>query len=400
MEEAYTDPADRATGNVPEDGRARKAQQARERRARKARRKEAVETLNAMKELRIRRLVARAERSEKVRTKDGQMRAYRFRGNVAAMACRLLFWEGKGEVPGCWVFKSAAEWEAETGLTERQQRTARRVARDERLWREKEHTRRDGRTVVAYRLDAWRLWQIVNRAELAIAKEKLKHAHDPAKKAEARREIRELERTRDTLVLGDSPGVYTEVTSEEPPTREENDRPNRETQSQESDTPANMSVDPLHNGEHAGEYFRGFRLSSDTSGGDEAVAPSSSTASSQSHQEEESAEIVEGIEGGVEAYGNLYRQVEAILRGDCQSERAREVLGSLVEGNLRGDPYAVGPGVIAKLVRGFVRTRPADNEADLTGIVEEVLAEMRPDDLATLLDGAARRDAEISEEDR
>jgi hypothetical protein len=349
----------------------RKAEQARVRSSRKSERKEAIRILNAMKELRVRRIVAQAERSQKVRTKEGRLRTYRFRANVAAMACRLLYWEGRGELSGGWVYKSSTEWKEETGLTEKMQRTARRVGQEEGLWEEDEHTRRDGRTVVAYRLDAWRLWQVVNQAELDSAKEKLVHARNPARKAELREEIRELERTRATLGLGDAPDVDTEVTSKNTDTYGENDSLDCETQPSEPLPPAIMSGVPLHIGEHAREYPRGFPLSDDPPGGLETSPAPRSTPPAPSSSEDTSTQTVES---DVEAYEKLYRQVEAVLRGDCQSESAREVLGPLVERNLGGQ-YAVTPGVIAKVVRGFVRV-PEDG-VDLAGVVEEVLDEIR-----------------------
>ena len=53
-------------------------------------------------------------------------------GSVAAgvMLSQLVYWTGKGNNPDGWIWKTAAEMEEETGLTRREQETARRRLRE------------------------------------------------------------------------------------------------------------------------------------------------------------------------------------------------------------------------------------------------------------------------------
>lgn len=48
----------------------------------------------------------------------------------AVFASQLLYWTGKGKLPGGWIFKTQAEFEEETGLTRRNQETARRKLKE------------------------------------------------------------------------------------------------------------------------------------------------------------------------------------------------------------------------------------------------------------------------------
>ncbi len=195
-----------------------------------------------------------------MRTKDGTVRTYRLGANFAAMVGRLLYWEGKGELPGGWVYKTAAEWEEETGLTERKQRTARCVGVAEGLWEEKKHTRRDGRTVVAFRLDAWRLWQIVNGAQIAAAKEAPGRARDPIKKAELRAQLGDLEKTRVMLALEDV-------------LQAEDDWPAHRGIRRDNDAPHTLSGDPLHNGPTAWDNPKELPPTGDPSRGAGSAVP-------------------------------------------------------------------------------------------------------------------------------
>ena len=49
--------------------------------------------------------------------------------NAAIMLCQLLYWDGKQHDSDGWVVKTSAELEAETGLSRREQDTARRLLR-------------------------------------------------------------------------------------------------------------------------------------------------------------------------------------------------------------------------------------------------------------------------------
>lgn len=51
----------------------------------------------------------------------------RFSPAAGIFARQLLYWEGKGETPGGWIYKTQKEWTAETGLSRRQQEKAREI---------------------------------------------------------------------------------------------------------------------------------------------------------------------------------------------------------------------------------------------------------------------------------
>jgi len=192
----------------------RKAAQARARRARKAERKKALTILTEMNALKVQKAIGRAYRSETTTTKDGRVRRYRIGGNVAAMCSWLLFWEGKGALDGDWVHKSETEWIEETELTESMIRTARRVGKAEKLWEEKDHPRSDGRIVVKYRLNLWRVLQVANASEIENVEVRLGRArNNPTKRDALRRELENLKATRDDLNLIDAPANLTSARS-------------------------------------------------------------------------------------------------------------------------------------------------------------------------------------------
>jgi hypothetical protein len=183
----------------------RKAEQAKARRAREAERRKTLTILNEMNMFKVRKAIGRAYRAETTTTKDGRVRRYRIRGNVASMVSWLLYWEGRGELDGGWIHKSGPEWEQETELTESMVRTARRVGRAERLWEERKHLRSDDRTVVKYRLDLWRVLQVANASEIENVEARLTRARsNPEKRDTLRRELENLKATRDDLNLIDA----------------------------------------------------------------------------------------------------------------------------------------------------------------------------------------------------
>jgi hypothetical protein len=195
--QGYSEDANRTTLD-------RKAAQARDRRARKKERREVVSVLKGMKVLAVQEAITRAPRSEKVTTKDGRVRVLRIGAHVAAMCRQLLYWEGKGEASSDWVHKTAAEWEAsDAALTAAKLRTARRVGhKEERLWEEKEGLRPgDHRPTVYYRLDVWRMAQVVVASEIANTKWLLARERRKSQCARLKRKLRELETARDDLGL-------------------------------------------------------------------------------------------------------------------------------------------------------------------------------------------------------
>jgi hypothetical protein len=68
-------------------------------------------------------------------------------------ARQLLFWDGKGRDPEGWIYKSIGEWQEETGLSRRQQESARNVLTKKRLMEEKRAVGPDGRWRLFFRLD-------------------------------------------------------------------------------------------------------------------------------------------------------------------------------------------------------------------------------------------------------
>ena len=122
--------------------------------------------LYAMKVLELENAVKRAPRG----SKDEAGRTLRLKGNVASMVRQMIFWEGKGEADGDWIYKTRDEWYQEAGLTYRMLRVARDVARDEGLL---EYQERGpvGESLVFYRLDMTAVLRVVAASELAVADE-------------------------------------------------------------------------------------------------------------------------------------------------------------------------------------------------------------------------------------
>jgi len=161
-----------------------------------------------MNTLRIEKAVSRAERTEKVVTKEGVPRTYRIGKNVAKMCCWLLYWEGRGKLADSWVYKTSSEWFEETGLTESMVKTARRIAKAEGLWEEKEHLRDDNRWTVKYRLNMWRLLQVANASEIASTERLLERAgRNEGKRERLETELERLKGTRADLGVIDGPGT-------------------------------------------------------------------------------------------------------------------------------------------------------------------------------------------------
>ena len=276
------------------DRRDRKAEQARARRARQTERRKALNILNEMKELRVQRRLGEARKSKPVVAGDGKPRYFKIGANVAAMCCRLWYWENKGELAGHWTHKTARQWERETGLNERQQRTARRTAVEEGLWEEREHVRPDGRRVVKYRLDPVRMARLSVESAVESARRELGREVRAAEREKLARELPELEADRDLLRLFDAPeepeGAGPDREPDTTPTYAVGDAPtqtphgNAENGASEGErgdpqytpekelryaengasegvgrtgTPYRVSGDPLHSGGTTREYYMG-----------------------------------------------------------------------------------------------------------------------------------------------
>lgn len=196
-------PEDNATTKATDGEQERKdtkAGQARERRARKRARKEAHSLLtNDMKVLEVQEAVTRAPRSET----DQAGKQHRIGAHVSAMVRQLLFWEGKGEAEGGWIYKSALDWEqADAALTASKLRTARRVAVEEGLWEERQQLRPgDQRPTVYYRLDMLRVAEVVVFSELQNTHRLLQRERRGGEREKLNRKRRELEKARDDLRL-------------------------------------------------------------------------------------------------------------------------------------------------------------------------------------------------------
>jgi hypothetical protein len=148
-----------------------------------------------MRLFKVQEAITRAPRSEAVITRGGKERTYRFGASVAAMVRQLLAWEGKGHAEDNWIHKSEFEWmQADAGLTAARLRTARRIGVEEGLWREEVRLRpSDGRMVVYYRLDAWRVARVVVASELETVRALMQRERRPAQLAELEERLRELE---------------------------------------------------------------------------------------------------------------------------------------------------------------------------------------------------------------
>lgn len=87
-----------------------------------------------------------------------QARAVRVFGPAAGIFARhLLFWDGRGHDAGGHVYKSASEWQNETGLSRRQQEKARKLLKKRAVLEEKKMVGPDGRLRLYFRLDLPRL---------------------------------------------------------------------------------------------------------------------------------------------------------------------------------------------------------------------------------------------------
>jgi hypothetical protein len=270
----------------------RKAEQARERRARKRQRRQALTILNGMKPLRVQEAITRAYRSESTTTRDGTVRHYRIGAHVAAMCRQFLHWEVRGEVQGDWIHKTGFDWEhSEAGLTTSKLRTARRIARKEGIFEEKPGTRRDKRATVMYRLDVWRLAQIVVESELDNAARLLASEGREEHKRRLRKEIRDLEAAKADLALRDALGT---ADAPNPDVGDAEDGPHPQPRSDQAkghasaentgretgaDTPAKLSRDPCQLSKRTVEDPNEFRFTSDSSRGGLSVASSSPTPS-------------------------------------------------------------------------------------------------------------------------
>ncbi len=238
-----------------EDHKDRKARQARERRAATRMRKMAHELLDEMKVLAVQEAICRAPRSEVVTTEDGRVRTYRIGAHVAAMVRQLLHWDGRGATAGDWIYKSEAEWlQTDAALTSAKLRTARRVGKEEGLWEEKVELRpSDRRQIVHYRLNMWRVAQVVVASELENTRNLLKREKRKQHLDRLRKKLRKLETARDDLRLTDEPETAnpqpevrcaTEDTPVRPMNKGDTHAPEKESTPVAPDTPAILAGVP------------------------------------------------------------------------------------------------------------------------------------------------------------
>ncbi len=385
------------------DRKARQAEQARERRARSAERKKALTTLNEMKTIKLQKAMARAYRSTTTTTREGKTRRYRIGPNVAEMITWLLWWEGRGELPGDWVHKSETEWVEETGLTKSKLRTARLVNEAEGLWEEGRHLRSDNRTVVKYRLNLWRVLQVANASEIENTERRLGRAkNNNTKRDTLRAELKKLKATRDDLGLIDRPASPEEGTNIDPGKEHiygENGTSSTENGHDLADTPATLTTHPC-------EYSRGTRsISPDYRGVPQRSTAEDVACSNHSRGEAKPSPAPHSTPSPLEpsdsrtastdddgAFGSGTGPSKAD-EGDGASREVRDALhGSLGE-LMRGGDTTVG-GFVAKMVqrhlkgegfplerlarvlREFVRVEPEMGEENFAGIVREVLDEV------------------------
>lgn len=258
-----------------EDHKDRKARQARERRAAKRNRKMAFELLDEMKVLAVQEAICRAPRSEAVTTEDGRVRTYRIGAHVAAMIRQLLHWEGKGAAAGAWIYKSEAEWlQSDAALTSAKLRTARKVGKEEGLWEEKVELRSsDRRQIVHYRLNMWRVAQVVVESELVNTRDLLKREKRKHILARLRKKLCKLETARDDLSVLDEPETanpqpevrcVTEGTAAMPIDKGNLRVSKADTAQVASDTPAKLAGVPSYYSGPTGEDYSEIHLSDDT----------------------------------------------------------------------------------------------------------------------------------------
>ena len=365
----------------------RKAEQARARRTRRSQRRQALTILNGMNALRVQEAITRAYRSKRTATKEGGVRRYRIGAHVAAMCRQLLHWDGRGEAQGDWVHKTGFEWEhSEAGLTRSKLRTARRIAREEGLIEENPGTRRDQRATVFYRLDVWKLAEVVVQSELENARKLLASEGREEHKARLRKQIRGLEVTKADLAIRDAPDVAPVSASGEGHTYGENGGLDCETRFQELETPANLTSYPGENSRvppsTSRPYSRGtsvenpsrFRSSTDSSRGDEAVASDDTPVASAQKVNSERLQGMMDICGFGDPASTIGDELGRLMRGEG-GRSGEEVLGPMVASHLSGEDVAVED--IARTARGFfgsLKNRPLPY---FVGAVETVLEKMR-----------------------
>ncbi len=76
-------------------------------------------------------------------------------------ARQLLFWDGKGGSEDFWIYKSHAEWYKDTGLKRRAQESARKRLIEAGVMREEKRIGPDQRWRLFFRLDPWKLMEVV-----------------------------------------------------------------------------------------------------------------------------------------------------------------------------------------------------------------------------------------------
>jgi hypothetical protein len=289
-----------------EESKARKVRQARDRRAVKKERKKAYTLLDDMKVLAVQEAITRAPRSKKTTTKDGRVRVYRIGAHVAAMVRQLLHWEGKGEADGAWIHKSEVEWmQSDAALTTSKQRTARCIAREEGLWEERHGLRpSDGRPIVSYRLNMWRVAQVVVTSEIENTKLLLKRSrHNRRKAAEYRKKLRKLEQASNALGLIDAPegeNPEPEVRGDieagvDLPIGKPDSRISEEENAQDApDTPANLTRVACQIRQPTRDSHKKFRFASDTPVGANA-SPAGDAPAAITQRKEELKELIAAI---------------------------------------------------------------------------------------------------------
>lgn len=293
--EAYNASEQTATGSVPERDealKARRAEQARSRRARKRERKEAYRLLDSMKVLELENAVKRAPH----KAQDRAGRTLRLKENVAAMCRQLIFWEGKGEADGDWIWKTAEEWHQEAGLTYRMLRVARDVAKAEGLL-DYEERGTVGESRIYYRLNMTAVLRVVATSELEVAKEWLDRHPRSKKRPEWEKKRKKWEGIVKDLEAWGVEGIQKpdnpqpllrsgqSVTSEKPIDKG-NPLASEGKSGSDLQTPLTSCKGSPDNLSVHQESTRRFRLPDDSSGGGRSVASVDAPAASQDRSSE------------------------------------------------------------------------------------------------------------------
>lgn len=71
---------------------------------------------------------------------------------AAVMLSQAFYWSRRTKIPGNWFYKSAVEWQEETGLSRKEQQTARRKLREFDWWQE-ENRKANGAPTIHYKLN-------------------------------------------------------------------------------------------------------------------------------------------------------------------------------------------------------------------------------------------------------